>query len=125
MLTALPAFWVGLLYDRGALDAAWDLVKGWSAAERQALRDTAPKLGLEARIAGRKLAEVAAEVLELSRAGLVRRARRDASGQDESRHLAPVQEILASGQTLAQRLETRYRGPWGGKVEPVFSELAL
>ncbi len=125
MLAALPAFWVGLLYDRTALDAAWDLVKGWSAEQRQGLRDAAPKLGLDASIAGRKLGEIASEVLELSRAGLARRARRDAAGHDESIYLVPLQEILASGQTLAQRLEARYRGPWGGKVEPVFTELAL
>ncbi|MGO4284606.1 glutamate--cysteine ligase, partial [Bosea sp. TAB14] len=125
MLAALPAFWVGLLYDRGALDAAWDLVKGWSAEQRQGLRDAAPKLGLDASIAGRKLGEIASDVLELSRAGLARRARRDAAGDDESVYLAPLQEILASGQTLAQRLEARYRGSWGGKVEPVFTELAL
>ena len=125
MLAALPAFWVGLLYDRTALDAAWELVKGWSAEQRQGLRDAAPKLGLDASIAGRKLGEIASEVLELSRAGLARRDRRDAAGHDESIYLAPLQEILASGQTLAQRLEARYRGPWGGKVEPVFTELAL
>jgi len=125
MLTALPAFWVGLLYDQSALDAAWDLVKGWSNAERQALRDAVPKQGLAATIAGRTLAEIAAEVLELSRAGLSRRAKRNTQGQDESIFLAPLQEILARGQNLAQTLEARYRGPWGGKVEPVLTELAL
>ena len=125
MLTALPAFWVGLLYDRGALDAAWDLVKGWSAAERQALRAAVPRQGLQATVAGRSLAEIASEVLELSRAGLARRARRDAAGRDESLHLAPLEDIVARKETLAQRLEARYRGPWGGRVEPVLAELAL
>lgn len=125
MLTALPAFWVGLLYDQTSLDAAWDLVKGWSNAERQALRDAVPKEGLAATIAGRSLGEVAAEVLELSRAGLSRRAKRDAAGRDESIFLAPLQEILARGQTLAQSLEERYRGAWSGKVEPALTELAL
>ncbi|MGX5735525.1 glutamate--cysteine ligase [Bosea thiooxidans] len=125
MLTALPAFWVGLLYDQTSLDAAWALVKGWSNAERQALRDAVPKEGLAATVAGRRLGEIAAEVLELSRAGLSRRAKRDAAGRDESIFLAPLQEILARGQTLAQSLEERYRGAWGGKVEPALTELAL
>ncbi|HET8763892.1 MAG TPA: glutamate--cysteine ligase, partial [Rhodanobacter sp.] len=44
-LCALPALWVGLLYDQGALDAAWDLVKHWSMEEREALRNAVPKLG--------------------------------------------------------------------------------
>lgn len=125
MLTALPAFWVGLLYDQTSLDAAWDVVKGWSNAERQALRDTVPKEGLAATVAGRRLGEIATEVLGLSYAGLSRRAQHDAAGRDESIYLAPLQEILARGQTLAQSLEARYRGPWGGKVEPVLTELAL
>ena len=38
-LPALPAYWAGILYDDDALDAAWDLVRPWSAHERQQLRD--------------------------------------------------------------------------------------
>ncbi|CAH1654903.1 Glutamate--cysteine ligase [Hyphomicrobiales bacterium] len=125
LLNALPAFWVGLLYDRAALDAAWDLVKGWSAQERQALRDAVPKQGLAATIAGRPLGEVAAEVVELSRAGLARRARRNAAGEDESIFLAPLHEIVARRQNLAQRLEERFSSAWNGKVEPVLTELEL
>jgi len=125
MLAALPAFWVGLLYDRAALDAAWDLVKGWSTEQRQALRDAVPKQGLAATVAGRPLAEIAAEVVALSRAGLVRRANRNAAGQDESVFLAPLDEIVARRQSLAQRLEERYRSAWNGKVEPVMTELAV
>lgn len=125
MLVALPAFWVGLLYDRSALDAAWDLVKGWSGQERQALRDAVPKQGLAATIAGRPLSEIAAEVLELSRAGLARRAYRNATGADESVLLEPLHQIVARRQNLAQQLEERYRSAWGGKVEPVMTELAV
>jgi len=125
MLNALPAFWVGLLYDRGSLDAAWDLVKGWSAEERQQLRDTVPKAGLNATIAGRPLRELAHEVVEIARAGLSRRARRDTAGDDETIYLEPIREIAESGRTLAERLAVREQGSWGGKVEPVFEELAL
>lgn len=125
MLNALPAFWVGLLYDQAALDAAWDLVKGWNASERQGLRDTVPKLGLQASIAGRQVAEVAREVLALSRAGLARRAHRDAAGRDETLYLDPVVEIAERGQTLAQDLADRFRTGWGARIEPVFTELAI
>lgn len=125
MLNALPAFWVGLLYDNDALSAAWDLVKGWSAQERQALRDETPKAGLNAKIAGRGLREIAHEVVELSRAGLARRARLDAQGRDETVYLKPVREIAASGRSLAERLAVREQGAWGGKIAPVFTELAL
>lgn len=125
MLVAQAAFWVGLLYDTRSLDAAWDLVKGWNAQQRQALRDAVPKQGLTADAAGRPLRDVAREVLELSRAGLVRRARKDGQGQDESRHLAPLQAIIDGDRTLAQQLEARYRGEWGGAVEPVMRALAF
>jgi len=125
MLTALPAFWVGLLYDQSALAAAWDLVKRWSAQERQALRDAVPKQGLAVTVAGRPLSEIAAEVLELSRAGLARRANRNAAGEDESVLLAPLHEIVARRQSLAQRLEERFSSAWNGKVEPVMTELAV
>src|SRR5437868_180710 len=47
-ICALPALWVGLLYEQGALDAAWDEVKPWTIEERQRLRDDVPKLGLAA-----------------------------------------------------------------------------
>ena len=125
MLNALPAFWVGLLYDQSALDSAWDLVKGWNDEERQALRDAVPKDGLAATIAGRGLRDIAREVLALSRAGLVRRARRNETGADESGFLDPLDVIVGSDRTLSQRLVERYRGEWGGQIKPLFPELAL
>lgn len=125
MLVALPAFWVGLLYDGVSLDAAWDLVKGWSAEDRQALRDAVPREGLSATIAGRSLAAIGREVLALSRQGLVRRARRDAKGHDESVHLAPLEAILAGDRTLAQELVARYHGEWAETAEPVMTALAF
>lgn len=125
MLNALPAFWVGLLYDQDALDAAWDLVKGWTAEQRQALRDGVPRQGLEASIAGRSVRDIARDVLALSRAGLARRARKNASGQDETMYLAPLDGIVAEGRTLAQALADRCREEWNGKVEPVFPALLL
>lgn len=125
MLNALPAFWVGLLYDRTALDAAWDLVRGWSAGERQALRDAVPKAGLAATIAGRPVREVAGEVLALSREGLARRARKDGEGRDETRYLAPVEEVVANDRTLAQHLVARFENEWSGRIEPLFPSLSI
>ncbi len=119
-LVALPAFWVGLLYDQNSLDAAWDLAKGWSAAERDQLRADVPTQGLKAKIQGRTVQDLARELLELARAGLARRAFKDASGHDESRHLDPLQEIAASGITQAERMLALYRGPWAGDVRKAY-----
>jgi glutamate--cysteine ligase len=121
-IVALSAFWVGLLYDAASLDAAWDLVKGWSAQQREQLRTDVAAQALNAAIAGRSVREIAADLLAISRAGLARRARRDASGADESRYLEPVQEVVSSGKTRAERLLERYHGAWGRSVEPAFSD---
>jgi glutamate--cysteine ligase len=123
-LASLPAFWVGLLYDDAALAAAWDLVKDWTAEERQKLRDGVPKLALGAAIRGRSVRDLARECLAIAREGLARRARLDIGGRDETRHLETLDDIVARGITPAEELIEKFKGPWGGSVEPVFSEQA-
>ena len=122
-ICALPALWVGLLYDQGALDAAWDLVKDWSIDERQALRDSVPKLGLDAPIAGGgKLRDIAAQALDIAGAGLTARARFNRAGDNESGFLDPLREIVRSGKVPAEMLLEKYHGVWGGDVSKVYDE---
>jgi len=123
-LCALPAFWVGLLYDDAALDAAWDLVKDFSMAERHALRDGVPKQALGLPFRGGTVRDLAARALEIAEAGLRRRARRNTDGQDESPFLDVLQEIVLSGKTPAERKLDLFHGPWKGSVDPVFGEFA-
>ncbi|HEY8566364.1 MAG TPA: glutamate--cysteine ligase [Beijerinckiaceae bacterium] len=122
LVTALSAFWVGLLYDEAALDGAWQLVKGWTADERQALREAVPGQALAATIAGRSVRDIARDALALARAGLARRARRDASGQDETMYLDPLDTIVEEGRTQAERLLEAFHGRWQGSVLPAFEE---
>jgi len=122
-ITALPAFWVGLLYDQGALDAAWDMVKGWDMAGREALRAGAPKLGLDAPLpGGGTLRDIAGEVLALSRAGLNARGRLNPAGESEARYLNPLDAIVASGKVPAQHLLDMFHGEWGGDIMRVYEE---
>ena len=123
-LPALPAYWVGILYDDDALDAAWDLVKGFSAQERQTLRDEVPRLGFKATIGGRSVLQLAKSTLALAEKGLARRRRFDANGHDESRYLRPIQEYVARGITPAEELLEKFHGPWNGSVAPAFEEYA-
>jgi len=123
-LLALPALWAGLLYDDVSLDAAWDLVKSWSAEERQDLRDAVPKLALAATIRGRRVFEIAGEVLKLARAGLKRRNRLDASGKDETHYLEVLEARLAHKTTPAQELLDKFNGPWRGAVDPIYADEA-
>ncbi len=120
-ISALPAFWVGLLYDQGALDAAWDLVRHWSMEEREALRNAVPKLALDAPLpGGGVLRDIAGHVLEIASAGLTARGYRNAAGEDESRFLTPLKEIAASGIVPAQRLLDLYNGPWASDLTRIY-----
>jgi glutamate--cysteine ligase len=123
-LCALPALWVGLLYDPAALDAAAELVKGWRIEDQEALRRDVPRLALKAEIKGRSVQAVAKEVVGIAREGLRRRARLDSSGQDESHFLNPLAEIADSGRTPAEVKLEAFHGRWRGSVDPVFEEFA-
>jgi glutamate--cysteine ligase len=121
-LPSLTAFWVGLLYDDAALDACWEIVKDWSAQERQKLREDVPRLGFRADIRGRSMLTLAQETLRLSASGLARRQRLDRNGRDETRYLRPLEESIAAGITPAEELLAKYYGPWHGSIEPIFEE---
>ncbi len=122
-ICALPALWVGLLYDQSALDAAWGVVKDWTIEERQAVRDAVPKLGLDAPIAGGgRLRDIAGEILDIAGAGLTTRARTNAAGDTEHGFLDPLREIVRSGKVPAERLLDRYHGAWNGDVSRVYAE---
>jgi glutamate--cysteine ligase len=120
-ILALPAFWVGLLYDQVSLDAAWDLVKTWTAEERQRLRDDVPALALKAEIGGRTVRDIGREVVALSRAGLTRRARLNRCGQDETCYLKPLDIILDRGKTEAQVLLEKF----GNNLDGIFCALDM
>jgi glutamate--cysteine ligase len=124
MLSALPAFWVGLLYDDDCLDAAWDLVKTWTVEERQQLRDDVPTLALKASIRGRPMLDLARECLTLAHAGLKRRNRLDREGRDETRYLETLGDVVTRGYTMAEELLQKYHNEWHGSVEPIFTEYA-
>jgi glutamate--cysteine ligase len=123
-LLALPAFWTGILYDDGSLDAAWDLVKDWTAEQRQTLRDEVPRAGLAAKIGDRTVFALAMEALKLARAGLMRRKHLDAGGRDETRYLEVLEDRVARGTTAAQELLEKFHGPWGGSVDPAYIDEA-
>ena len=124
-IIAQSALMVGLYYDSVALDGALELIRRWSAEERQNLRDQAPRLGFQAQIAGRSLRDVARDMLALARGGLSRRGRRDARGRDEGQYLDPLDGLVARGVEPAREWLARFEGPWGGSVDPVYTEARI
>ena len=123
-ICALSAFWVGLLYDQTALDAAWDLVKDFSLAERHALRDGVPQHAFKLPFRDGTVLDLSRRALEISAHGLARRARLNQHGADESIYLEPMMEFVEAGMTPAERKLELFHGPWGGSVDPVFAEFA-
>ena len=123
-ICALPALWVGLLYDGEALNGAEALTADWTAEEVAGMRETVPGEGLNVGFRGQSLQAIAKDVLAIARGGLVRRGKLNSDGEDESHFLAPLEEVAASGKTLAEDMLTRYNGAWKGSVDPVFSEFA-
>ncbi len=125
-ICALPALWVGLLYNDVALDAAWDLVKGWSIEDHEQLRRDVPKLALKAPAPGGcTVHDLARRVLDIATSGLTRRKRLNSAGDNESGFLEPLNEIVASGRTPAERLLDLYHGPWQGDLSRVYSEFSF
>ena len=123
-LCALPAYWVGLMYDQSALDAAWDLAKGFDAETREEMRVAAARDGLKAEVNGISMLELARETVAISEAGLKARARPGAGGlvPDEAHFLNALKESIESGQAPADELLDRYHGDWGGDLDRIYEE---
>jgi glutamate--cysteine ligase len=123
-ITALAAFWVGLLYDDAALDGAWQTVKDWQSGERESLRAAVPRTALKTKFRNRTVLEIARDVVGLARAGLLSRSRFNAEGDDETIYLAPLEEIVASGITSAEKLLRQFEEEWRGDIDEVFRRYA-
>jgi glutamate--cysteine ligase len=121
-LCALPALWTGLLYDQTSLEAAKDLIAGWTEEERTALRDAVPKTALDTPFRNRRILDIAGEVVGIAREGLRRRAIAGNGSADETAYLGPLEETLALGRTPAESLLWQYETRWGRSVEPLFEE---
>jgi len=123
-LCALPAFWVGLLYDDQALAEAEAYIADWSVDEMTTLRNSVPKTALHTPIKDGTLQDVALDMLEIAKGGLRRRNKPDSAGNDETSFLNPLVEIAQSGLSPAETLLQSFDGEWGGKVEPAFEALS-
>ena len=121
-LTALPALFVGLLYDDAALDAGWDLVKDWSLQELHHLRNGVPKHGLKLPFRNGTVLDIARQMLTIAIEGLKRRSLKDSNGVDERVFLEPMVEFMEAGISPADRKLELFYKEWGENVDPIFSE---
>ncbi|HET7409757.1 MAG TPA: glutamate--cysteine ligase [Paracoccaceae bacterium] len=123
-LCALPAFWVGLIYEQASLDAAWDLARDWTEEEREQLRVDASVHGLKAEIRGRTVRDLARDCLDIAEAGLKARARPGADGliPDETHFLNALKDIVETGRTPAEELLAHFHGDWQGDLSRVYRD---
>jgi len=121
-ICGLPALWTGIYYDQTALDAAWDMVKDWSGEERQSMRSSVPVQGFQTPFRKTNVGALAHRMLEISSAGLKRRAAEDSAGMTEDGFLNPLRELVDRGYTRAEELLNRYHGEWNRDLTPLFKE---
>jgi glutamate--cysteine ligase len=123
-LCALPALWMGLLYDSAALQAAWDLAKGWAIEDHERLRADVARHGLKAQVGGRSVQDVAKDAIAIAKEGLKRRNRLSGGLVDESGYLSELEHIAETGVTPAERLLELYETRWNGDASRVFEDFA-
>jgi len=123
-LCALPAFWVGICYDKSSLDAAWDIAKNWNENDRESLRITAAKEGLNGSVRNINLIDIAEELVQISDNGLKKRAEASSNGlyPDETLFLDSLKENIEKKKSSADELLEKYYGPWEKDVTKIFGE---
>ncbi len=123
-LCALPAFWVGLLYDSDSLDSAYNIISNWSHEDHAYLRQEVPKTALKTAFQNKSVREVALDILEIAHSGLRKRSCLDSVGIDEAHFLKPLFQIAETGMTPAEELLRAYERRWKNSVAPAFLEYA-
>jgi glutamate--cysteine ligase len=103
-LCALPALWVGLLYDSDALNEAESLAESWSLEMYKKAYKEVPINGLELIVNKRSINDYARDLIAISKRGLKKRSMLDAAGNDESGYLNQLEEITRSGKNQAKKM---------------------
>ena len=124
-ICALPALWVGLLYDDQALDQAYDMIKDWTPAEHQALRYNVPRDALNVSFRNGTVQDLSKQLLDISAGGLERRAELNNMGEDERVFLKSLYDTVKSGKTTAQRMLDCYHGAWNGDISKIFKDCSF
>ncbi|HLV82140.1 MAG TPA: glutamate-cysteine ligase family protein, partial [Devosia sp.] len=124
-VTALSAFWTGLLYDSVSLEAAYELIAPWTQSEREEMRHEVPRLGLMTPFDRTNVYDFAAQAVGIAQAGLVRRNRLNAMGEDETIHLAPLEETIRLSKSPAERWLDKFHGEWNGDLSRIFTEAEM
>ncbi len=110
LMPALPAVIKGAFYDADCLQAAWDLVKGWTWDERMEVYLDSHQNALATRFRRHSLLDLAKEMLDIAWEGLRRQNAVNDLGDDETIYLNPLKTLLAHGKCPADRLIEKWEG---------------
>ncbi len=120
-ICALPAYWVGILYDEEALHEAAALVRDIVAEDVMAARMSVAKDGLRGKLGSNDVYDLAAKTLNLASNGLRRRGIFDDGGNDETGFLQPLRKVISSQKTPAEIMLDQYHSDWAENIDQVFT----
>lgn len=109
MPLAFSALAKGILYNEESLGHAWDLVKCMNWEEREELRFTVPKNGLDG------IADIARELLYIAKNAL----------SDESVYLESLEELLLENKTPADIIIENWHGVWNKDLKKLIQHTCL
>ena len=107
-ICALPAFWVGLLYNKTILDQTFLMLKNWKLEEIYQLNKDVQKYGLKSKLRGKKIQNICIEILKLAQKGLSLRNYLNKNKKNEEHFLNTLFDIANSGLTPAEKLIDEY-----------------
>ena len=121
---ALPAFWVGILYDQDCLEAAEKICKNWNFNDIKNLSQEVSVSGLNTRIKNSNLLDLSKEFIAISKEGLRKRGIRDSAGQDETGYVGVLEEIVTLGKTPAETMIDNFTNKWNEDINKLIKGLS-
>ncbi|MGB1360947.1 MAG: glutamate--cysteine ligase [Alphaproteobacteria bacterium] len=100
-LCALPAFWVGLLYDEETLDQVYEYIKQFDKHDIIKARDDVTKSGFDTKMGNKTIHEIGIDIIDYAYQGLEKRDVKNADGYNETKFLDSIKEVIDTKKTYA------------------------
>ncbi|MCH9844779.1 MAG: glutamate--cysteine ligase [Alphaproteobacteria bacterium] len=123
-LCALPAFWVGLLYDDANQAKLYDMLSGYQHRDILTLREQVVTDGMNLQWDGKSMYEWAELLLPMAQAGLQRRKFYNANHEDESSFLNGLFDIVETRETISDRVRAAYH-KYHGDMRAIYDEFGF
>jgi len=125
LICALPALWKGLLYDKDAMQASFNVVKQLKWDDFNELRSLTPKYGLKAEMNGFSVLDAANELVYIAFESLNKANVFNDAEKNESIYLEPLIELLKNNQTPADVILKNWHGVWNKDISKLVKHVQL